>query len=92
MFLFVLSIGIGLLVIFEPNVSLLALIFEATSALGTVGVSMNLTPLLSIASKMVIMLLMFFGRIGPMTVILSIKIKEKNSNEIVYPDGRFIIG
>lgn len=92
MFLLVLAAGIGLLVIFDPHVSLLAIIFEATSALGTVGVSMNLTPLLSIGSKTVIMLLMFFGRIGPMTVIISMKVKDNHSKEIIYPDGKFMIG
>jgi len=51
-------------------------IFESFSALGTVGLSMGLTPLLSFAGKIFIILLMYVGRIGPLTIALAITGKK----------------
>lgn len=53
----------------------LYLLFEAVSALATVGVSVNLTPELSHISHVVLMILMFVGRIGPITILLSLSRK-----------------
>lgn len=90
-FLLVLFGATGLLMVFEPNITLLPLLFEAVSALCTVGVSMNLTPTLSQASHVVIMLLMFMGRIGPMTMLLSFR-KPQKEKEITYTDANILIG
>jgi len=51
-------------------------IFESFSALGTVGLSMGLTPLLSFVGKIFIILLMYVGRIGPLTIALVITGKK----------------
>lgn len=56
-----------LLTWFEPERPAVELLFEAASAFGTVGVSTGLTPDLSTPSRVVIMLLMFVGRVGPIT-------------------------
>lgn len=78
-FFTILIIGYLLLLEFEPNHDPLALLFEAISAIATVGVSMDLTPKLSQAGRFVIMALMFIGRVGPITVLLSLlQKKEKN--------------
>lgn len=50
----------------------LEVIFESFSAFGTVGLSMGLTPLLSYSGKVLIILLMYVGRIGPLTITLAI--------------------
>jgi trk system potassium uptake protein TrkH len=55
----------------EQKDSFLDLLFEVTSALGTVGVSTGITPTLSIPGKIVIMLLMFVGRLGPVSVMVA---------------------
>jgi trk system potassium uptake protein TrkH len=47
-------------------------IFEAVSAFGTVGLSMNLTPSLNTSQKLVIILMMFAGRVGPLTLAFSL--------------------
>ena len=60
------------LLLFEPHHNPLALLFEAISAIATVGVSMDLTPQLSTGGRIVIMVLMFVGRVGPITVLLSL--------------------
>jgi trk system potassium uptake protein TrkH len=50
----------------------LSLAFEAVSALGTVGLSMGATPLLTPAGKVIIIVLMFVGRLGPLAFIYSL--------------------
>lgn len=73
--------------------SFLAIMFECFSAIGTVGLSMGITPALSSASKIIIMLLMFIGRIGPITLVLSfIKNRRKKVSGVKYPDEDIIIG
>ena len=65
--------------------------FETASALSTTGMSMGLTGVLPLAAKMLIMLFMFIGRIGPFTVLLFLMDREKVSR-ISYPEERIIIG
>lgn len=71
-YLLALIIAVFGLLIFDETVSLNFLIFEAISALATVGVSANLTPTLSHASQFILMILMFGGRIGPLTLLTSL--------------------
>ncbi len=56
----------------------LEVVFEVFSAFGTVGLSMGLTPVLSFTGKIVIILLMFIGRVGPLTIALAI-VQRKNA-------------
>ena len=69
--LIVLGVSILLVSIVDPALSLRAVAFECFSAFGTVGSSLNATPLLSTAGKVIIMLLMFFGRVGVLTITAS---------------------
>lgn len=57
--------------ILEPHVPALKLVFEAVSALGTVGLSTGITPSLCPASKLVLCVLMIVGRVGPVTLLFS---------------------
>lgn len=72
---------------------LFPLLFEVTSAFGTVGLSLGCTPVLSAFGKALIILTMFIGRLGPLTLgyFLSQKVK-KSSVHIKYPDERILIG
>jgi trk system potassium uptake protein TrkH len=54
----------------------LPLCFEAVSAFGTVGLSMGVTPELSTAGKLVIILLMFVGRVGPLSFFAAIALRS----------------
>lgn len=69
----------------------LTVLFEATSAFGTVGLSMGLTPDLSVFGKILISLAMFIGRLGPLTIAyaMSKNIKEERYR---YAEGQIIIG
>ncbi len=55
----------------------LGYVFEATSAFGTVGLSLGTTSHLTQWGKVLIILLMFTGRLGPLTLVLSLKPREK---------------
>ncbi len=74
------------------QISFLDLIYEATSAFGTVGDSSANTPTLSSLGQLFIIPAMFFGRIGPITLALSLAIKEQKNVSVVYPEARIHIG
>ena len=57
-----------LLTVLEPELSLSAVLFEIVSATATVGLSMDVTPTLGTAAKLVIILTMYIGRLGPLTI------------------------
>lgn len=75
----------------EKDVSFIALFYETVSALGTVGLTMGLTPELSSVGKILIMLMMYLGRVGTLTVLLSLTKKKVNTG-IKYPEGKILIG
>lgn len=83
-------IFIFLISLFEPQASLMSIAFECVSALGTVGASLGLTPLLSDESKLLISVLMFVGRVGLITLMLGI-VRQKKHTKYRYPSDNIII-
>lgn len=83
--------GVSVLMLVEDQ-PFLYLLFEAVSALATVGVSVNLTPELSHISQVVLMILMFIGRIGPITILLSLSRKSKKTKDQLYAKTTILIG
>ncbi|MBE6053038.1 MAG: Trk family potassium uptake protein [Clostridium sartagoforme] len=75
----------------EVGASFIELLYETSSALGTVGLTLNLTPKLSSIGKVLIMLMMYLGRVGPLTVMLALTKKQKKSG-YKYPEGKILIG
>ncbi len=71
-----LSVAIMVMCAVEPF-SLKQIVFEAVSAMGTVGVTMGITPELTTTSKYIIILLMYAGRIGGLTLMLTLAEKRK---------------
>ncbi len=57
-----------LLTVMEPQLSLSEVLFEMVSAAATVGLSMDVTPTLRTAAKLVVILTMYIGRLGPLTI------------------------
>jgi len=83
--------SIILLTILEPTFTLVEIIFEVTSAFGTTGLSMGITPELSTPGKFIIIALMFIGRIGIFSFLFLIRgttVQEK----FHYPKEKVIIG
>lgn len=87
-----LALGTSLLLMFNPEMNPLYLLFEAVSALATVGVSANVTVNLDTPSQFVDMFLMFAGRIGPITLVDSLVRKNRAVKDIAYTKGNIIIG
>lgn len=80
-----------LLLITEPYASVNQVIFEITSAFGTCGLSLGITENLSPAGKIIIMILMFIGRVGLLSFLFSLGGKANKTN-FHYPKERVIIG
>lgn len=76
----VLTIAILLMSIIEPHLPLKSVIFECVSALGTVGASLNLTSELSNGGKVLIVVLMFIGRVGVVTMVQGMVQQYKHQN------------
>ena len=71
----------------------LDMMFEAFSAMATVGVSSAGTPNLSAGSKTVLALMMFFGRVGPLTMASALASRQnRNASKIRYPEEEITIG
>ena len=81
-----------ILLVLEPNLKLDQVLFEVVSALSTVGLSMNVTPELSSASKGLIGLLMFIGRVGIFTIIYSLNTKNREEALYKYPEENVMVG
>ena len=75
----VVCIATFLMCILEPDCTFIQLLFEVISAFGTVGLSTGITPGLSVAGKLVIILVMYTGRIGAFT-LLSMWIEHPEPN------------
>jgi len=69
----------------------LSILFEATSAFGTVGLSMGITPELSKIGRMAITFTMFAGRVGPLTLAFALG-RKKREVKFEYPKGKLMIG
>ncbi|MDE6442352.1 MAG: Trk family potassium uptake protein [Clostridia bacterium] len=75
----------------EPQTTFKAVLFECVSALSTTGLSLSLTPLLSIGSKIILIILMFAGRVGILTLALALGAK-RTAAEIRRPVDSLYIG
>ncbi len=80
-----------LLLVVESNHGYLDVIFEAVSAFGTVGLSRGLTPALTPLGRLIIILLMFVGRTGPLTLAFAVG-RSATRSYYRYPDSRILVG
>lgn len=78
----------------SENQSFINLMFEVYSAFATVGLTAAVTPLLTNVGKLVVIFLMYIGRIGPITMLLIFvkRYNQLNGKEIEYPHGDVLIG
>ncbi|MDD4263730.1 MAG: potassium transporter TrkG, partial [Firmicutes bacterium] len=75
----------------QPELKLGDIAFEVYSAIGTVGMSTGITKKLNIASKIIIILLMYCGRVGSLSVLLAVT-KNKKNVLLKNPEEKIIIG
>lgn len=69
----------GLTISITEGLPMLACLFETASAIGTVGLSLGVTTQLGVLSRMILILLMFFGRVGGLTLIFAATSGVKNT-------------
>lgn len=77
----------------SENVSGVNALFESVSAFSTVGLTAGVTAVANEVSRFVLILTMFLGRVGPISLALSItaNISTKNKNQVI-PEGKIIVG
>jgi len=70
----------------------LDIIYETMSATATVGLTRNLTPSLNLWGKIIIIITMYLGRVGPISLLLAFNTKRENKNIIKNPTEEISIG
>lgn len=95
--IFAINIAAGIfgaiLIALIDNIPLLPALYETISAISNVGLSIVLTPNLSLIPHIILMILMFFGRVGILTITYSIMLKQARKDSCVfYPDVNMMIG
>jgi len=83
--------GVFLLLITEKGAGFFEVLFEATSAFGTVGLSLGVTPRLTVPGRIIITALMFIGRLGPITLLMSAA-QVEDRVPYSYPDAHIMVG
>ena len=84
---------IGAVILSASNgVRLIDALYETASAICTVGLSTGITAGLNLVSKLLLIVYMFFGRVGIMTISLAFMIKEPPDNAIGRPETRVLLG
>lgn len=78
------------LLLLEPDLSPKGLLFEVVSAYSTVGASLGVTPQLGSAGKLLVVILMFVGRVGLITVLMGMT-RQRGMRKYRYPKGNVII-
>ena len=88
-----LAFDVLLLSLTEQGAQLIEIIYESTSAFGTVGLSLGFTPRLSSIGKVIIILTMYAGRVGPLTLAIAFAHRQlKNDAGIKYPEDKVLVG
>ncbi|WP_021169978.1 Ktr system potassium uptake protein B [Sporomusa ovata DSM 2662] len=87
----VLVIFVTMMLSITENQPFINLLFETTSAFGTVGLTTGITPTLTVSGKIWIIITMFAGRVGPVTLVLALALKSRKGN-LQYPEGKLLIG
>ncbi len=78
---------------FSESFSLMEILYEVVSASATVGITLGITSRLSLIGKIVIIIAMFIGRLGPITIAVALMIKQdKNKAIIEYPEEKVMVG
>lgn len=81
----------GMIISYVEEVPILTALFETSSAIGTVGLSLGLTTELGVVSQIILIALMFFGRVGGLTIIFA-ALSERHSSASKYPEGKITVG
>ncbi|MBP2641456.1 MAG: potassium uptake protein, TrkH family [Firmicutes bacterium] len=87
-----LVIFVTMLMTITEEAPFLNILFEVVSAFGTVGLSTGITPTLTLNGKIWLIITMFAGRVGPITLALSLALRSRKQSKVQYPEGKIMIG
>lgn len=87
----VLFLAGGIFISYREGIPVMPALFEAASAIGTVGVTLGITPTLGVSSKLVLILLMFWGRVGGMTIVYA-ALATKHPYVSEFPQEKITVG
>ena len=84
---------VGILSLTE-DFTFMEILFEAVSAFATVGTTLGITSKLSLIGKIVIIIVMFIGRLGPITMAVALMTRKRDQDKvnIQYPDEKIMVG
>lgn len=89
---FIILFGCTILLCAAESADFMQIMYETTSAIGTVGLTKDLTPTLTLVGKMIIIFMMYCGRIGPVTVVTTLIMRGRQNDMVHYPDENIILG
>lgn len=87
--------GMLMILTVTENVGFMEILFEVVSAFATVGSTLGITSSLTLVGKIMIIILMFIGRLGPVTIAVALMVRQKNAKEkvgIQYPEEKVMVG
>lgn len=88
-----LAVFVTMMLSITESADFMTLFFEATSAFGTVGLTLNYSPKLSWIGKLIISITMFAGRVGPLSLVVAFAKKAiSNNGNLKYPEDRIMVG
>lgn len=88
-------IGTLMILTVTEDASFMDLLFEVVSAFGTVGLTLGITPDLTAIGKIIIIILMFIGRLGTITIAVALMVRQGKAKEkqgIQYPEEKVMVG
>lgn len=94
-------VGLSMLLIFVMTTAIVGIekinfinaLYEVTSAFGTVGLSTGITPTLHSSSKLLLIITMFLGRVGPLSFAIALSLKANRNREyFVHAEGKIVVG
>ncbi len=91
LYVLVACLGVFGLTFCDPQLPFRSLLFEAVSALSTVGLSTGITAQLSPGSQLILCVLMFIGRVGPISLVLSV-VRMERPTQYQYPEEDLVVG
>lgn len=88
----VLVVGGSMIISYIDNQNLINSIYEVASAYSTVGLTVGISESASVFTKLLLIVYMFFGRVGIMTISVVFMTRVRKTNDIRYPECNFIVG
>jgi trk system potassium uptake protein TrkH len=89
----ILIFSITVIIIGVEKINFINVLYEVTSAFGTVGLSTGITSTLHDISKILLIFTMFLGRVGPLTFAIAVAMRTNNKlQNAVYPEGKIMVG